>query len=124
MRGINCRDSLIKDYYQFLHDSNIFLVCVGGGNFKNGELELFGKYSIKSKVIQLDVSDSQLVWLYKNAEVFIFPSIYEGFGLPILEAFRCKCPVILSNSSCFPEIAQDSAVYFKQNEEKFANVFL
>jgi glycosyltransferase involved in cell wall biosynthesis len=42
----------------------------------------------------------------------VFPSLYEGFGLPILEAFANGCPVILSDRSCFPEIAADAALYF------------
>ena len=50
--------------------------------------------------------------MYNNAECFVYPSEYEGFGIPILEAFSCKCPVILSNSSCFPEVAGAAAKYF------------
>ena len=56
--------------------------------------------------------------LYNGAEVFVFPSLYEGFGIPVLEAFSCGCPVILSNSSSFPEVAGDAGIYFEpQNKE-------
>ena len=55
--------------------------------------------------------------LYREAMAFIFPSIYEGFGLPILEAFQNDCPVILSNSNCFKEIASTAAEYFDPNDE-------
>ena len=41
-----------------------------------------------------------------------FPSLYEGFGIPILEAYACHCPIAISNTSCFPEIAGDAAIYF------------
>jgi glycosyltransferase involved in cell wall biosynthesis len=50
--------------------------------------------------------------LYARATAFIFPSLYEGFGIPILEAFAAGCPVILSNTSSLPEIGGDGAVYF------------
>ena len=58
------------------------------------------------------VSDGQLRALYENAVAFIFPSLYEGFGLPPLEAMRCGCPVICSNSASIPEICGDAALYF------------
>jgi glycosyltransferase involved in cell wall biosynthesis len=53
-----------------------------------------------------------MAYLYKNAIAFIFPSMYEGFGIPILEAYANDCPVLLSNTSCFPEIAGKAALYF------------
>lgn len=54
------------------------------------------------------VSDNQLVKLYSNAIAFLFPSLYEGFGIPILEAQACGCPVIASNVSSMPEVLNDS----------------
>ena len=50
------------------------------------------------------VSDAQLAELYQQASVFVFPSLYEGFGLPVLEAMACGCPVITSNTSSLPEV--------------------
>ena len=58
------------------------------------------------------LADAQLNGLYRGAAAFVFPSRYEGFGLPILEAFGQSCPVVLSRASCFPEIAQEAALYF------------
>ena len=56
--------------------------------------------------------------LYHHAVAFVYPSAYEGFGIPILEAYKAGCPVMLNQTSCFPEIAGDAAVYFKINHEK------
>lgn len=56
------------------------------------------------------VSDEDLAALYTGAEVLVFPSLYEGFGLPILDAFACGCPVVTSNLSSMPEVAGDAAV--------------
>jgi glycosyltransferase involved in cell wall biosynthesis len=60
----------------------------------------------------MPVNDAILAQLYQKALAFVFPSLYEGFGLPILEAFSCGCPVALSDSSSFPEVAKEAAIYF------------
>lgn len=93
------------------------LICTGGGKFKEGEINLFKKLEISNKIIQINASEKQLDILYREAMAFIFPSIYEGFGLPILEAFQNDCPVILSNSKCFKEIASSAAEYFDPNDD-------
>ena len=64
------------------------------------------------------VSDQQLVDLLAGASVFVYPSLYEGFGLPILEAFYHNVPVACSNTSAFPEVAGDAAVYFDPLSEE------
>lgn len=61
------------------------------------------------------VTDNQLIFLYKNAFCFVLPSLYEGFGIPILEAMSFDCPVIASYSSSLPEIGADSCLYFDPN---------
>lgn len=58
------------------------------------------------------VPDTQLRALYEHALVFVFPSLYEGFGIPPLEAMLCGCPVVASNSSSIPEVCDDAAHYF------------
>ena len=58
------------------------------------------------------ISDSKLNELYKNAFCFVLPSLYEGFGLPILEAMSKKCPVIASFTSSLPEIGGEACLYF------------
>lgn len=89
---------------------DMYLICAGGGQFSGKEIETFGKY--KERIIQMDVSDDILTQLYSSATCFVFPSLYEGFGIPTLEAFSCNCPVALSNSSSMPEVGGDAALYF------------
>lgn len=63
------------------------------------------------------ITDEQLVSLYQNAQMFIMPSLEEGFGLPILEAMACSCPVISSNAGSLPEIGDKAAAYFDPKDE-------
>ena len=63
-------------------------------------------------------NDQDMLDLYHYALAFIYPSSYEGFGLPILEAYKADCPVLLNNASCFPEIAGDAAIFFNMNEKE------
>jgi len=58
------------------------------------------------------VPDEHLSWFYSGAVCFIFPSLYEGFGLPLLEAMKCGAPALVSRASCLPEIGGDAALYF------------
>lgn len=97
-------------------DQNLKLICIGGGRFTHYELDLIRKYELLDLIEQKTLSDEELALYYKNAKAFVFPSTYEGFGIPILEAYACGCPVILSNSSCFPEIAGDAALYFDASD--------
>lgn len=56
------------------------------------------------------ISDEELIGLYRGATGFLYPSIEEGFGLPVVESFYCGCPVVTSNRSCLPEVAGDAAI--------------
>lgn len=103
-------ETLLKSYIN-LGKSDIALVCTGA-SFSKTEMDMFDKLGYSNKIIHVNANEEQLVNLYSNAICFIFPSLYEGFGLPLLEAMGCECPVLCSNSSCFPEIAGDAAVYF------------
>jgi len=64
------------------------------------------------------VSEEELVYLYNAAFIYVFPSLYEGFGLPPLEAMACGTPVVASFSSSMPEILKDNVVYFDPYDEK------
>jgi glycosyltransferase involved in cell wall biosynthesis len=90
----------------------LHLLCVGGGALTVDEIPVFEDRGCADRVIQLDLTDTELAWAYAHATAFVFPSLYEGFGIPILEAFANGCPAVLSNRSCFPEVADEAALYF------------
>ncbi|MCX3264074.1 glycosyltransferase family 4 protein [Pedobacter agri] len=71
------------------------------------------KLGLENKVTLLEYqTDAEITCLYQKASVFVFPSLYEGFGIPIIESFKYGCPLVCSNSSCFPEVAGDGAIFF------------
>lgn len=97
--------------------TDLDLVIVGrkGWDFEN-ILNAPKKFNIEDKVKFLDnVTNEDLPLFYKNAEVFVLPSLYEGFGLPILEAMQNDCPVVASNISSLPEAGGNAALYFDPN---------
>lgn len=90
------------------------LVIVGpkGWLYKNIEQKI-STYKKIGTVIQTGyLEDDELQIVYKNSSLFIFPSFYEGFGFPILEAMACGCPVLCNNSSSLPEIGAAAVEYF------------
>jgi glycosyltransferase involved in cell wall biosynthesis len=109
-----------KDFATFAEAAALLLrtspqlrvVCVGGGPLSATELAPFAAQGVQDRVAQRRVADEELPSVYSQARMFVFPSLYEGFGLPILEAFACRCPVVVSRASCFPEVAGDAAEYF------------
>lgn len=92
----------------------IHVVCTGTP-FTKEEERLVTDYGLKKHVVNVFANESELQALYQNAEAFVYPSAYEGFGLPILEAFVNDCPAVLNNASCFPEVGGDAAIYFDVN---------
>jgi glycosyltransferase involved in cell wall biosynthesis len=89
------------------------LICFGGGPFSREERLLMKSLSIPAtSVVQIAGDDNVLSGLYLSATAFIYPSLYEGFGLPLLEAMSLGCPVICSNASSFPEVVGEAAVMF------------
>ena len=91
-------------------DRELYVICAGGGAFRSEERSMISDNY--KRYIQMSVNDNELAYLYRKALCFVFPSMYEGFGLPILEAFNCCCPVVLSNVSSMPEVGDQAAVYF------------
>ncbi|RZT21377.1 glycosyltransferase family 4 protein [Fictibacillus sp. BK138] len=98
-------------------------VVIAGSS--NGKVFSKEKYKKNNNIKFIGyVTDEQLKALYKNAKAFIFPSLYEGFGLPPLEAMNMGCPVIVSNAASIPEVCGDAALYFNPNDfQELQNCF-
>jgi len=113
---------LIKGFHYFLKTTNtqMQLVVTGKPDPLYPEFLKYRKENnLESEVIVPGlVEETTLMELYKKAKVFVFPSFYEGFGLPPLEAMAIGTPVISSNKACMPEICEDSALYFNPKEIK------
>lgn len=106
-------DNLLLAFEELVkHDDTLYLICAGGGRFNGIEQAIFEKKGLTNNIISYPADDKTLATLYSNALVFVFPSLYEGFGLPVLEAMSCDCPVALSNRGSLSEIASKSAIFF------------
>jgi glycosyltransferase involved in cell wall biosynthesis len=89
------------------------LVCFGGGGFDADEVQRMSSLGLSpAQVIQVNGHDQALVQAYSAAAAFVYPSLYEGFGMPILEAMSLNCPVICSNTSSMPEVGGPASEYF------------
>lgn len=88
------------------------LVCAGRAKWRESEIyELISREGVVDSVVFPGyLPDEKLVDLYREAQVFVYPSLYEGFGLPVLEAMACGTPVITSNVASIPEVAGDAAI--------------
>ena len=94
------------------NDFNI--VLFGGGKITIEEKKMINNLRMQlNNFIQLDGDDDFLNHLYSNARLFIFPSTYEGFGLPLLESMNANCPVICSNNKTFIELGRGNVEYFE-----------
>lgn len=91
------------------------ILCFGGNSFTSEEINFFKEFGISQNIKQINGSDLELNYVYKKARCFIFPSLYEGFGLPLLEAMNMDCPVICSDTSCFSEVTNNAAAMFDPN---------
>lgn len=106
---------LIKAFYKLLHFYPDFKLVIAGkkGWLYDKIFDLVTDLGLEDDVYFTDyISDNQLIFLYKNAFCFVMPSLYEGFGIPPLEAMSFGCPVLCSNTSSLPEVAGDAALYF------------
>lgn len=112
-----------KNWRQTVVDFSVFnrthpevkLVCTGT-NFSTDEKKFLHELQVANSVEHFFATDSQLANLYSYAIAFIFPSLYEGFGMPILESFAFECPTLLNDKSCFPEIGGNAALFFDSQD--------
>lgn len=114
----------IKNFFSFIEKHNIkdLKLVLGGGVWKKFEGELnsiLDKYDRSKIVLTGYIEENELRNYFSNALCFIYPSLYEGFGLPVLEAMQCGCPVITSNISSLPEVIGDCGIQINplKNEE-------
>lgn len=94
-----------------LSDKDLYVVCTGD-HFTEEETRFFDQLGIRDRLRIVFVEDDQMFGMYQSAQVFIYPSYYEGFGIPVLEAFQAGCPLVLADASCFREVANDAGLYF------------
>lgn len=107
---------LIKAFSAWSKKNDYELVCLGGGKINSEENKLINDLGLQKTVRHvLDVSDKNLVTYYNKAKALIYPSLYEGFGLPIIEAMACGTPVICSDIPVFREIGGKSPLLFKDD---------
>lgn len=97
--------------------SDLKIVCTGRP-FSSEEIQKLRDLNIYMRFVHhMAKSDEELFALYHHAMCFVYPSEYEGFGIPILEAYKADCPIFLNHASCFPEIAGDAAIYFTMTKD-------
>ncbi len=105
---------VLRAYGQSARLSTEFrLLCFGGGRFTPEELLTARDLGLDpEQLLHVAGDDRMLAKSYTHATALIYPSLYEGFGLPILEAMACDCPVLCSNTSSMPEVAGEAALFF------------
>jgi alpha-1,3-rhamnosyl/mannosyltransferase len=103
-----------------LSKTDLPLICAGAAGWLNRDFEkTTRRLGLTNRVLCLGhVEDSSLALLYSGATAFVYPSLYEGFGLPVLEAMACGCPVICSDRASLPEVAGEAAVLVSPCDER------
>lgn len=99
-----CRSSRVNREYG--------LVCFGGEPFTDGEKQVLARHGVLGRARHVCGSDELLAGYYSRASLLVYPSLYEGFGLPLLEAMHYGCPVTASRVASLPEIGGQAAAYF------------
>ncbi len=97
------------------------LLCFGGPPFTREECKYMERLGCRDRVFHRVGDDPALAFFYRGAAAFVYPSLYEGFGLPPLEAMAYHCPVITSKVSAIPEVLEDAAAYFEPQEPHSIN---
>jgi glycosyltransferase involved in cell wall biosynthesis len=116
-------DVLIKAFYQLKKRFNdVKLIKVGRSQLtreRSNIKKIVREMSLQSDVVMLDyVVENDMPKIYNIADVLVFPSLYEGFGLPVLEAMACGTPVITSNTTSIPEVVGDAGIMLDPNDIK------
>lgn len=103
---------LVEAFSQLKNSIDGYNLVIGGGGWDFDRVfQKVNELNLQEEVIFTGyVSDEDLPTLYSGAEIFVFPSLYEGFGLPVIEAMACATPVITSNIASLPELARDAGI--------------
>lgn len=113
---IRCFTQLVQQ--EKLQDLYLVLVGTKGWNYDQIFAEISNHSTLKDRIIVTGyVADEDLATLYSGAMVFVYPSLYEGFGLPPLEAMQCGVPVITSNTSSLPEVVGDAGIMLDPKDQ-------
>ncbi len=112
-RGYKNTIVFFQAFAQLISKHGFDIVCTGGTTHLEAE---FRAYTIGTKVHMLYLEDDELPLAYAGAIALVYPSQYEGFGLPIIEAMACGCPVITSPNASIPEVAGQAALYVPSND--------
>jgi len=114
----NFEAALLGFFESSLPKNGFSMICIGS-KFSDSEYEQFAKLGLTNNIAFFEnATDSELNYLYQNAFALVYPSLYEGFGLPPLEAMSCGCPVIASNTSSIPEVVGDAGILIDPNDIK------
>jgi len=106
-------DRLVQAYSAWSHRKEVALVVVGKPWWANEEQRLAELGIQDSMHLLTDVDDEELCQLYNRAAAFVYPSLYEGFGIPLLEAMACGCPIVASRIPSTIEVAAGCPIYFE-----------
>jgi glycosyltransferase involved in cell wall biosynthesis len=109
-------DFYLESVSDVLKKEKVKMVCAGGGKFSVKEIEHIKKLGLKDLVQFYAINVELLHNLYTHSTAFVFPSLYEGFGIPVLEAFSCKTPCLLSRGGSLEEVGGNAALYFNAND--------
>ena len=111
-------DGLVKAFAASpLLQAGTRIVCFGGGTLTAAERALLAEHRLSADhVLQIGGNDERLAALYQGALAFVYPSKYEGFGIPPLEAMSLGCPVVCGNTSSIPEVVANAGEYFDPND--------
>ena len=112
--------TLIKAYSVWKRRNDFDLICIGGaGKWQEDEFAVIAEAGLNNSVrLFPSARDEELMAFYSCAHAFVYPSFYEGFGIPPLEAMSCGTPVIVSNTSSITEVVGDAGLYFSPSSEE------
>lgn len=105
-------NTLLYAFARSRYRKDLKIVFFSAEGFSDQEKQFFSELKIENRIEHISGDDVILANLYYYAEIFVYPSLYEGFGIPVLEAMHYGTPVILSNTSSLPEVGGDAAEYF------------